>query len=239
MSGILAPILVPTGLLIVAALIIYLVSRLRVGGLQEISVRSLLVFYFYLVTVVSLIVTLVGVSVLVKAGLGAVLGPTFSYYRPPLVKPAVPPPALNGRPVPPMPPQPMEEEQRMRQQREIENNLRSDLLQGGTAAFIGGLVWLAHVYGRRRIETDEERRESMLNRAYLFLVLAVSSIVGIISAAQGIYETLRFYLIQPLDQYAYQAPPGGMLATAIVFVPVWAYYLSTLAREWRRRAANG
>ncbi|MFH1487187.1 MAG: DUF5671 domain-containing protein [Chloroflexota bacterium] len=236
MTEILMSILVPTGLLTVIALVVFLVSRVRAGGFQEISVRVLLTCYFYLVIVVSLIVTLAGFSTLVKAGLGSALGREFSYYRSTVVKPLPPPPSPAGEPVRPAPEQPSEEEQRQRQQREVEASFRGDLLQGLSATVIGGLVWLVHVFGRRRFETDEERRESLLNRAYLFLLLAIFSVVGVISAAQGVYETLRFYLVESVEPYAFQSPPGDTLATAIVFVPVWVYYLNALIRE--RRATH-
>jgi hypothetical protein len=223
--SILVPVLLLLGLGVVAAGAVFLVVKLRTGEPIEISFRLLLTVYFYVLTIASFIVLLLGLSGLVNAGLSTVLGRDFSYSRPPMMKPLPPPPeGGQARPVP------SPEAQRSEQVRRQEIEFREGLLQGASMAIVGGVVWVLHNLGRLRMERREERRTSFFNKAYLIILLAICSLVGIFSLASGVYETLRFYLIQPVEGFGYRSPPGQTLSVAIVFVPAWGYYLLSLLR---------
>ena len=83
---------------------------------------------------------------------------------------------------------------------------------------------------------SEEERTSMLNRVYLVLLLVIFGIVAITSLPIAINDTLRYYILD-LDEFS-RVVPGGRLATAIVAMPVWAYYLYATLRALRREEAT-
>lgn len=95
------------------------------------------------------------------------------------------------------------------------------VINGVSLMIIGAIIWIAHALGRRRLETEEERDDS-LNRAYLIAALLMFSIAPIVSLVTGIPETLRYFFLDPLDRHE---SPGGPLAVAVVALPIWIYYL--------------
>src|SRR3989304_3971269 len=111
------------GLALVIAVVVYFAFRLRSGEPINISFRLLLTAYFYLLTIAGLIVLLVGLSGLVNAGLGAVLGRDFSYTRPPIARPIPVTPEGVPQKTAPSP-----EEQRLQAERQQERQSREGLL---------------------------------------------------------------------------------------------------------------
>ena len=228
-ASIIIPMAVVLGLALVIAVVVYFAFRLRSGEPINISFRLLLTAYFYLLTIAGLIVLLVGLSGLVNAGLGAVLGRDFSYTRPPIARPIPVTPEGVPQKTAPSP-----EEQRLQAERQQERQSREGLLQGGSMAVIGGIVWALHSLGRRRMEEGEERAASFLRMGYLLVLLAVSSLVSMITLSSGVFETLRFYLVESVNEFEFRSPPGQNVSAAVVFTPVWAYYLLALLRGLRR-----
>jgi hypothetical protein len=211
--------------------IVYVFLRLRAGESVRVPLRFLFRIYLYLIIVAGLILLVQGLSALVQAGLGAGLGKDFSYrpvptaYRPP-------PPERKGEEV-----QPTLEEQREQKERGLDRAMKEGLLNGVSFTVVGFLIWAVHIWGRRRLETEEERH-GILNRVYLILVLIIFSIIAISSLPQAVYDTLRFYLLTPLEGYVQPSPPGQELATALVALPLWIIYLTGVIRASRRQAAN-
>ncbi len=83
--GILIPILIILGLLIAIAAAIILTSRARQGQRVPLSFRVILLSYFYLMSLISLVVLASGLVPLFNAGLSTVLGKEFSYGRLPFL----------------------------------------------------------------------------------------------------------------------------------------------------------
>jgi len=224
-GSIIIPIGVILGLAVVAAGVVYFGFRLRSGEPINISFSFLLKAYFYLLTIVGLIVLLIGLSGLLNAGLGLVLGRDFGYPRPPVARPiAVSPEGVPLKTAPPP------EEQRLEAGRQQERQFREGLLQGASMLLVGGIVWGVHALGRRRMTRGEDERSSFLGMAYLIIVLAISSIVGVISLTSAINDTLRFYLIEAVSEFEFRPPPGQNVSVALVFTPAWVYYLLALLR---------
>lgn len=227
--SILAPILTLLGLAVVVAAIVFFAIKLRSGEPIQVPFRPLLMGYFYLLTIASFIVLLLGLSGLLNAGLSVGLGREFGYPRLPTAKFAPPPPSPPPG-ISPARPVPSVEEQRSEQERQQDAAFREGLLQGASMAVVGGVIWALHILGRRRLEKEEERRTGFFHKAYLIILLGICSLVSIFSLASGVYETLRFFLIPPIDAFSYRSPPGPILSTALVFVPPWAYYLRSVSR---------
>jgi len=96
----------------------------------------------------------------------------------------------------------------------------------------GLVICVLHVYGRRTVEKREEKATATLRRIYLFFMLGTFSLTGLISLPLAIYRILRYYIVE----YSYPPKaPSTELAVAIVFVPLWAYFMFRVFREMRRK----
>ena len=177
--------------------------------------------------VITTIVVAFGLSTLFKAGLSEAFGREFSYGSPPMGM-GRPVPAEPGGVVRPGIPTPEERDER--QLRERENMYRDDLIEGITLSVVGGIIWLGHFFGRRFVRDTDDPAQHFLNRAYLTGMLAIFTIVSIISLPQSIYELLRYYII-PMDEFSYRQGPGGSLGVALVFVPLWIAGLTAFLRQ--------
>lgn len=225
--NILAPLLSFLGLIVVVAGIVYFVMRVRAGEPLRLSFQFLLTLYFYIVSIASLLVLVVGLTGLVRAGLSLPLGQEFSYLDSSLYYRYEAPGGVpeKGR-------EPITAEQlRLR----MDQAFREGILQGVSLSLVGGLVWGLHYLGRRRREALGG--DIFLVRAYPLLLLVIFSVVGLISAPMALYETLRFYLVPPPEELWMRSAPGESLATAIVFVPFWVYYLLTFLRRVKGETA--
>ncbi|MDP6510156.1 MAG: hypothetical protein QGH23_02965 [Dehalococcoidia bacterium] len=80
MPGYVIPIMVIALVAVAIGAVVFFIFRLRSGQGLNISWRALFLVYFYLMTVISLLVMVDGISNLVRAGMGAALGQEFSYY---------------------------------------------------------------------------------------------------------------------------------------------------------------
>ena len=227
MLSILIPLSILAVLAILIAVAVYVVTRMRSGEPLVLSFRTILLAYLYLMSIASLLVFAAGLSVTFKALSSDVFGREFSYWGPPAVRfMPVPTEKRPGGPSGPtdMNPQPLPEEERERNRRQVERQYQEDLILGGTMLVAGGLIWALHLYGRRRWEVSEEASADFFHKSYLTILLVIFSIVGIIALPMAAYELLRFFLVQP-DAFSSRQPPGVTVGMALVFVPGWVVIL--------------
>lgn len=207
---------------------VYLALRLRSGEHIAFPTRLLFRLYLYVISLISLVTLVAGLSDLVQAGLGAALGKEFSYNPVHVGEPIRPAPEpVKGEPAP-VDPKANEE----LRQKGLDRALQEGLLNGLSLSIVGAAVLALHTWGRRRLETEEERR-GIPHRVYLILLLVLFGGVTLITLPSAIYEALRYYLLDTARQ-DYGNRPGGALASAIVALPVWAYYLRATIGMLRR-----
>ena len=203
--------------------IIYLIMRLRSSNPIRVSYRAILRTYFYVVILVSIGLAGGGISTLFKVGFAEMFGPEFSYgsiyeehrweqenaYQRQLDarNPDYPKSAADFEP------RTLEEE--------IEFTQKSTIINGVTITLIGVLLLIVHIFGRRRVETGEEKSDAH-RRLYLVIGLVIFAIVTVVTLATGLPEALRYAI---LDVNPGEESPGGALSVAIVALPVWLYYL--------------
>ncbi len=234
---ILIPLSVVAFLVAVVALGVFIVVRFRAGDTLLFSFRTILLAYVYFMSIASLLVFTGGLSVGVKALLSDAFGREFSYYthkmaaQSPLMK------VDNGE-VPAMQVERLREELGRSSQLEAERQYKSDLVQAGTLILIGGVLWGLHSMGRRRFQHADNPYNEFFYKAYAAILLALFGVAGITSLTSGVYETLRFFLI-PTDEFSYGSQPGDAIGAAIVFVPVWGYYLLSMLRLSSRESSRG
>ena len=104
---------------------------------------------------------------------------------------------------------------------------------GVSTTLAAGLLFAAHWGGRRALESPEDRRRGYLNRIYVFLLLVIFGVGTIVSLPQAIVQSITFATESGSEELFRQAP-GANLATALVFIPFWLYYLTTVLRQVRR-----
>ncbi len=230
MLGFVVAILILLGLVAAIGVAINFVLRVRSGETVSFPLRLLFRAYLYLISIVSIIILMVGLSGLVQAGLGATLGKEFSYS--PAFKVAAPRPVTpEERPLTPAP-----DPEETGREEGLDRALKEGILNGLSFTLVGGVVLGLHLWGRRRLESEEEH-SSMLNRSYLILLLVIFSVAALIALPSAVFDTLQYYILDSVDEFR-QGRPGSRLATAIVTVPAWAYFLNATLGILRRQEAE-
>ena len=242
--------LILVGVALVVGGALFLFFRFRAGDPISIPLRFLLRVYVYVIIIAGLLLLTQGLSDLLQSGLGSGLGKDFSYrpvyvgVKPVPFRVAPPPPGVAADELTAEEREELrrnsEEQERIRieQQREsrekgLDRALEEGLLKGVSFTIIGAIIWAVHLLGRRWLETREER-ESPLNQIYLILVVVIFGIITIVNLPQAVFENLRFYLLEPLDEFSRLSPPGGKLSTSIVTLPIWITYLVGAIRAARK-----
>ncbi len=108
---------------------------------------------------------------------------------------------------------------------EIADDVTLGFTLGGTAL----VILLLHIFGRRAMERETERSTITLRRVYSFFMLTVFSIAGLVALPMAINETVRYYT----EDSARRDDPSGQIATAIVVIPLWIYYMVRVIKETR------
>lgn len=221
------PFLLIIGVAAVIGAIVYVILRLRSGEPLLISLKLLLRVYLYLASLVSLLVLVNGLAALANVGLSQAFGREFSYQSESVYRPA---PARE-----PGKEQEAPTEEEIQQQREegLTRAVRRGIIDGISTTLVAGLLFAAHWAGRRAMESPEERRRGYLNRIYVFVLLVVFGVGTIVSLPQAVVRSVTFAM-ESGGKELYRQPPGLDLATALVFISFWLYYLVTLLRQVRR-----
>lgn len=223
--GILVGLMVP---ILVIAAIVFLILRMRSGIPMTFTYRGALRVYFYIAILVCVgLLVIGGVSTLLKVGFGEGFGREFSYgsvYE-------------EHR---------LDEEYRLRSDDEdhfdhdfgydprpldekVDHAVKSSVINGVSLTGIGLFLLLIHLFGRRWVETADDRSD-LLRRIYLLAGLVLSAIITIVSLAIGLTEALRYALLETAPG---QESPGEPLSLAIVALPVWLVYLVFTIRNIR------
>ena len=218
----------------VVAAIVYFRSEREPEALQR---RFLPRFYAYAMLFVSSLTLLIGGGLLLKAALSYPLGMGFSYRAQPIyteveVRPVqvapTEPPAPPPTPVPVSKPPAFEgieyrEEERLR-----------DLLNGATLVGVGALFFALHWILRNRVESQEERPLSFLNKAYLMVSGVVYGGLSLVLIPMGLYQLIEFYFVPRGDpeQTLWSWPiPGDTLGYALVALVLWLWILPQLFKS--------
>ena len=245
-------VLISFGILVGLAVLVggafHLITRLRTGAPLSIDVRALVRIYLYVGIIAGLLVFTQGASELIKAGAAGISSKEFSYHPVWVELPG----DADAKPQHPLEladrgdltdeeleelsqilAERQEENTRIKEERDrlgLDRALDEGLIEGISFSIIGALVWAAHMFGRRKIETPEDRA-GPLNRIYLVLLTAIFGIITIVSLPQAVFETLRYAVLDPAaDRYQ----PGEKLALSITALPIWLVYLWNTVRAIRR-----
>ena len=210
--------------------IVYVILKLRGSASLRFSYQDVLRVYFYAMILISVgLLALGGVSTLLKVGFGEIVGREFSYGQVYEEHQSIQERLANQERLDnPLHPTKFEEETRSLTEK-VEFAMRTSLINGVSLTAIGVFLWLVHFFGRRWVETQDQRSDS-LRKLYLMAGLIIFAMTTIVSLSTGIPEALRYAL---LDINPGEESPGEPLSIAIVGLPVWLFYLVATIRTMR------
>ncbi|GAC1338646.1 MAG: hypothetical protein NVSMB29_04750 [Candidatus Dormibacteria bacterium] len=223
-------VLVPVAVLGGIGTLVFLVRGGQRGG-DALTSRTLLRGYLRFASMAGLVIFLIGASLTLTAAFAAAFGHDFSY------------PSFNG-PVAvcgPLPPSnaPPGAPQQYRGCPEGPGQVRKDSRQAdnlisGISLLVAGLVIGAgHRAGLVAIETPQERADSALARTERVVGTGGFGLVILVAVPMATYLVMRFVVLgsQADPGSGPPDPPGGALATALVFLVAWGCYLVALIRR--------
>ncbi len=199
------------------AAIVYFRSEKEPDPLQR---RFLPRFYAYAMLFISSLILLIGGGLLLKAALSYPLGMEFSYRGQAIYAEGEPwragPPSIEDIEY--------REEERLR-----------DLLNGTASVVMGGLFLALHWALRNRVESQEERPHSFLNKAYLMVSGVVYGGLSLVLIPMGLYQLIEFYFVprgDPTAETFWSWPiPGDTLGYALVSLVLWLWILPQLFKS--------
>ena len=166
--------------------------------------------------------SLAGIGLILKAGLGFI-NIAYSYYQPVAISELCPPNAAC--------PPPYQYEFTF-----YEHERSQDLVLGITLLAIGALVAGMHLYLGRAVARMPGGSPGWVTRGTLFGLTVMTAVVGIPSAAVGLYQMLSYFIIGTSPQN--EQPWGEPVGLAIAFVPAWVYLMWRLVGDLRRPHAG-
>jgi hypothetical protein len=219
------------------ALVYFLVRGNRAD--DAFSSRNLLRAYLRVAYMVSLLVFLIGAVNVLTAGFGAAFGHDFSYQAPYLTTPApqCPPPASSSQADQDSYTQCIKSRGFTAPREPPDTKLQDDLIRGLSLLVTGLVLGAGHRLGQRATETPAEWRDSGLGRMEMLVFTIAFGLATIIALPVAAYSVLRHVILgAQAASNGNTDSPGSALATAVVFLPAWLYYLSRFVRRARDRA---
>ncbi len=107
--------------------------------------------------------------------------------------------------------------------------IADDVSLGFTLITTGLIICAIHICGRRIMEKILVKATSGLRRMYLFIMLGITSLTGLIALPLAANDTITYLM----EDSQYRDDPSEQLAVAIIFLPLWAYYLFATIQELR------
>ncbi len=113
-------------------------------------------------------------------------------------------------------------------------NMGNPIALGLTLSFTGAIICTLHVLGKMALEKKNIKITNTIRRIYLFIMLIIFSLSGIVALPMGIYALAHYYV----EGSRHWDDPSAPLATALVVVPLWVYYLMRVMREVHAKKAE-
>lgn len=200
--------------------IIYFTKKKKDEKLS-LSVDLLLKIYLYVISIATLAISVIGGTMLLKSASSYVFGVPFAYdtYKPnELIETEIKQPETN------MPACYEGKETEINGQKVCFNNdqIKQDLINGGTIFFSMIILFTIHMIGIKMIE--KKNVTEWLRKAYTFISLIIYSLVGIVTIPIAIYQLSTHLLYRIEDITKYEAPATA-LSLLILVLPLWIYYL--------------
>jgi hypothetical protein len=213
-------VLIPVAIL---GLIVWAVVGFTRRGGEPFTLATATALYARVALIGGVVMSLIGAGTIIKAGFGFI-NLAYSYYQPYAYASSPNPPLCKGTVCPP-------DTSILTQNSYYEQQRGQDLVLGITLLVIGIVVVVAHLYLSRAVAGMAGGSPAWVTRGTQLALTVVTAIVGIPSAAFGLYQMLSYFIIGPSQS---QGPWGESLGLAIAFVPAWLYFMARLVQDLRR-----
>jgi hypothetical protein len=205
-------------------LIVWAVVGFTRRGGEPFTLATATALYARVALIGGVLMSLIGAGVIIKAGFGFI-NLAYSYYQPyAYAASGTPPVCPSSAPCPP-------DTAILTQNSYYEQQRGQDLVLGITLLVIGIVVVVAHLYLARAVAGMAGGSPAWVTRGTQLALTVMTAIVGIPSAAFGLYQMLSYFIIGPSQS---QGPWGESLGLAIAFVPAWIYFMTRLVQDLRR-----
>ncbi|HEV2033073.1 MAG TPA: hypothetical protein VGU71_02570 [Candidatus Dormibacteraeota bacterium] len=218
-------ILIPVAIL---GLIVWAVVGFTRRGGEPFTLATATALYARVALIGGVLMSLIGVGTIIKVGFGFI-NVAYSYYQQyAYANGAYPGPVCKGvdpASCPPVAPL-------VTQNSFYEQQRGQDLVLGITLLVIGVVVVVGHLYLARAVARMAGGSPAWVARGTQLALTVMTAIVGIPSAAFGLYGMLSYFIVGTSQQN--QQPWGESLGLAIAFVPAWIYFMLRLVQDLRR-----
>jgi hypothetical protein len=198
-----------------------IVGVTRRGG-DPFTLATATALYARVMLIAGVLMSLAGLGILIKAAIGFI-NLAYSYYAPVAMTQLCP---AGAAPCPYQYQFNFGEQQRSQ-----------DLVLGITLVVIGVLVAGVHLFLARAVARMSGGSPGWITRGTLLGLTVMTAVVGIPSAAIGLYQMLSYFIVGTSPQN--QQPWGEPLGLAIAFVPAWIYLMWRLVDDLRRPPMGG
>ncbi len=199
--------------LAVLGLIVWAIVGVTRRGGEPFTLATATALYARVMLIVGVLMSLVGIGILIKAAIGFInLG--YSYYQPVPMTDLCSPGGCTT------------------QMTFYPDQRRQDLVLGITLVVIGLLVAGVHLALGRAVSRMPGGSPGWITRGTLLGMTVMTAIVGIPSAAIGLYQMLSYFIVGNSQQN--QQTWGEPLGLAIAFVPAWIFFMWRLVDDLRR-----
>lgn len=202
--------------LAVLGLIVWAVVGVTRRGGDPFTLATATALYARVMFIAGVLMSLIGIGIILKAAFGFI-NPAYSYYAAVAISQLCPPNAACP------PPEQMDFYTQQRSQ---------DLVLGITLVVIGVLVAGVHFFLGRAVARMPGGAPGWITRGTLLGLTVVTAVVGIPSAAMGLYLVLSYFIVG--NSLQNQQPWGESLGLGIAFVPAWIYVMWRLVVDLRR-----
>jgi len=177
----------------------------------------------------SLVVTAAGSADLIAPLLSIPLGRDFTYF--------IPNPSSFRPPVVPGVDRPTPEEERAQARARADNDFRNDVVYGGVIT-VAGLLLLAVLAPARRVIRPHPGEPDPVRSTFYVLMMLTTTLAALSSIIVAVAQLIRRYVVVPVGPDMTLSQPGGAIAVAIVFTPLWIWFTFRVLRESRREAGT-
>ncbi len=206
--------------------IIVIMKKNQQGKPLKITSHTLLQFYLYLISLITLVVLVIGAGLTSKVLLSYKVSIPFSYS---LMK------ANQKEDIPKFEVDEIEEFKECYQGETIEfygenfcfdsTERKTELITGITLILSMTILFALHQFGISKIKN--ENMNLWIKKAYTFISLILYSVVGIITIPTSIYLVTNFFLFEPTkDMYSTPSAPAMTCVIMIISIPLWIYFLN-------------
>jgi hypothetical protein len=119
----------------------------------------------------------------------------------------------------------------------VENEFRSDLVYGGTMLVVGALL-LGVLTPVRSVIRPHAPAGDSVHTTFVILMLITTTIAALSALTVAAAQLIGRYIVVPVGPSAALPQPGGAIAVAAVFTPLWIWFITRAVRESRPRASQ-